>query len=163
MASAVKLYYSMYPLEFVQELDSNSFLKTALTKREFDLGDSYLSTTNAGHELLAYIRQDRSALRDVSGRCVDHKTDPVTFICHLTTFPRVKALGRAVFGCAVGSVANERLWKILSAVESKKRGSLKVQTSDDQVFLSQLWKSVKNISELQRIHKRSCTCSACKK
>jgi hypothetical protein len=68
-----------------------------------------------------------------------------------------------VLSIPFGSVENERLWNVMTSVESKKRGRLKVVQSADQVFLRSVWKNTADVPELSRIHTPFCTCDQCTK
>jgi hypothetical protein len=60
-----------------------------------------------------------------------------------------------------GSVEDKQLWQVISAVESKKHGYLKVIQSADQVLLRKVWKDSADDPELSHVHASLCTCEAC--
>jgi hypothetical protein len=63
------------------------------------------------------------------------KSKPTSTAIAAHRFGRIKKLGFIVLSIPFGSVENERLWKVMTSVESKKRGRLKVVQSADQVFV----------------------------
>jgi hypothetical protein len=107
---------------------------------------------------------DPAKLIDVdTNKPITFQTHPISFLTRLSAFPMIQKLGLIVLGIPFGSVENERLWKVMSKVESKKRPRLKVLQSSDQVFLRNVWKNTAGVSELKAVHAPFCVCDDCKR
>ena len=93
---------------------------------------------------------------------VNFQTNPIGFLSNLFSSGKVRKAGLAVLGAPFGATKCERIWKVLTAVESKKRGRLSVITSNDQMMVTLGWETAKEMPELVKAHGPGCRCKVCK-
>ncbi len=102
-------------------------MNQSIRQKDYEVSDNYLNHSEFAVELSLCLKLDPRSLQDPDTLGpLTFQTDPISFLSYAgAAFGRIKKLGFIVLSIPFGSVENERLWKVMTSVESKKRGSRK--------------------------------------